>query len=59
MNRISVKRIGGSLYLRLPFTFKHKFDVKENDVYEPVSNADGSIIKYIRVDEQEVTEAAE
>jgi hypothetical protein len=59
MHGISVKKIGGSLYIRLPFTFRHKFGLKEGDMYEPIPNADGSIIKLIRVDEQEAIEAAE
>ena len=59
MNRLSVKKIGGSLYIRLPFTFRHKFGLKEGDIYEPIPNADGSIIKLIRVDEHEAAEAAE
>ena len=59
MNGLPVKKIGGSLYIRMPFTFRHKFGLKEGDRYEPIPNADGSIIKLIRVDEQEVTEAAE
>jgi hypothetical protein len=59
MSSSSVKKIGGSLYIRLPFTFRHKFGLKEGDRYEPIPNADGSIIKLIKVDEQEATEAAE
>ena len=58
MNIVSVKKIGGSLYVRLPFPFRHKFGLKEGDRYEPIPNPDGSIIKLIRVDEQEATEAA-
>jgi hypothetical protein len=53
MNGLPVKKIGGSLYIRLPFTFRHKFGLKEGDRYDPIPNADGSIIKLIRIDEIE------
>jgi hypothetical protein len=53
MDSLPVRKIGGSLYIRLPFTFRHKFGLKAGDRYEPIPNADGSIIKLIKADELE------
>jgi bifunctional DNA-binding transcriptional regulator/antitoxin component of YhaV-PrlF toxin-antitoxin module len=52
MSIVSVKKIGGSLYVRLPFPFRHKFGLKEGDRYEPIPNADGSIIKLVKADDE-------
>ena len=63
MDRLALKRVGGSLYFRLPAYFWHKHGIEEGDLYDLFVNADGSIIKLVRSDDQPVrqatTEAAE
>ena len=63
MDRISLKRVGGSLYFRLPSYFVRKHQMEVGDLYDLFVNADGTIIKLVRSDEQPVrqatTEAAE
>ena len=51
METQKLRKIGGSLYFRLPFTFKHKYDLKEGDPYDCIPNQDGSIIKFIKTEE--------
>jgi len=51
MQTQKIRKIGGSLYFRLPFTFKHKYDLKVGDPYDCIPNQDGSIIKFIRTEE--------
>jgi hypothetical protein len=63
MDRLAIKQIGGSLYFRLPSYFWRKHGIEAGDLFDLIVNADGSIIKLIKADEQpvrqEVTEAAE
>ena len=63
MDRLAIQQIGGSLYFRLPAYFWRKHGIEEGDQYDLIVNADGTIIKLVRSDEQpvrqEVTEAAE
>jgi antitoxin component of MazEF toxin-antitoxin module len=53
MDRIHVRKVGGSLYIRFPFTYKHKFNLKHGDYYDMIPNGDGSIIRLVKVDELE------
>jgi len=63
MDRLAIKQIGGSLYFRLPSYFWRKHHIEAGDLYDLIVNADGTIIKLVRSDEQpgrqEATEAAE
>jgi len=63
MDRLTIQQIGGSLYFRLPAYFWHKHRIEEGDLYDLFVNADGTIIKLVKSDEQpvrqEATEAAE
>jgi hypothetical protein len=63
MDQIAVKRVGGSLFFRLPAYFWRKHHIEVGDLYDLFVNADGSIIKLVRSDVQPVrratTEAAE
>jgi len=63
MDRLALKRVGGSLYFRLPAYFWRKHHIEAGDLYDLIVNADGSIIKLVKSDEQpvrqEATEAAE
>jgi hypothetical protein len=63
MDRLAIKQIGGSLYFRIPAYFVHKHHMQLGDLYDLIINADGTIIKLIKSDEQPVrqatTEAAE
>ena len=63
MDQIAVKRVGGSLFFRLPSYFWRKHHIEAGDLFDLIVNADGTIIKLVRSDEQpvrqEATEAAE
>ena len=63
MDRSTIKQVGGSLYFRIPSYFWRKHNIKAGDPYDMIVNADGSIIKFIKADDQpvreEATEAAE
>jgi hypothetical protein len=51
MQTQKIRKIGGSLYFQLPFTFKHKYDLREGDPYDCFPNQDGSIIKFVKAEE--------
>jgi antitoxin component of MazEF toxin-antitoxin module len=57
MDKIAIQQIGGSLYIRLPAYFRHKLHLKTGDVYEFIPNADGSVLRLIKIDEEEPTAA--
>ena len=63
MHRTAIRPIGGSLYLKLPPDYRHRFHLGAGDLYDLIPNADGTIIKLVKSDEQPVrqatTEAAE
>ena len=63
MDRLAIKQIGGSLYFRLPAYFVRKHHIEAGDLYNLIVNADGTIIKLVKSDDQpvpqEATEAAE
>jgi len=69
MDTIRLKKIGGSYYFKLPLSYRHKFDYETGDPFHLIPNADGSVLKFIRTEEnqlakngpveQEVTVAAE
>ena len=48
-------KIGGSLYFRLPAHYVRKFKVRHGDQYEFIPNADGTILRLIKVDEEKPT----
>jgi hypothetical protein len=52
MDTIALKKIGGSLYFKLPLSYRHKFDFEPGDLFHLIPNADGSILKLIRADEE-------
>jgi hypothetical protein len=55
---IALKKIGGSLYFKLPLSYRHKFDFNPGDLFHLIPNSDGTVLKLVKA-EQEVTEAAE
>jgi hypothetical protein len=54
MDRLAIKQIGGSLYFRLPAYFVRKHGIEAGDLFDLLVNADGSIIKLVKSDEQPV-----
>jgi hypothetical protein len=63
MHRTAIRPIGGSLYLKLPPDYRHRYHLGAGDLYDWIPNADGTILKLVKVDDQpvpqEVTAAAE
>jgi len=55
MDRLAIQQIGGSLYIRLPAYFRHKFHLKAGDLYDFIPNMDGTILRLIKVDEEKPT----
>jgi hypothetical protein len=53
MDRLVLRKIGGSLYFRLPFKYRHKFGLQVGDQYDLIPNGDGTLFKLIKVDEAE------
>jgi hypothetical protein len=51
MDTIALKKIGGSLYFKLPLSYRHKFDFEPGDLFHLIPNADGSVLKLIRTDD--------
>jgi hypothetical protein len=51
------------MYFQLPRSFKYKFDLKPGDRYHLIPNQDGTVLKFIKAEDevvpQENTEAAE
>jgi hypothetical protein len=63
MDTHTIRLIGGSLYFQLPRSFKYKFDLKPGDRYHLIPNQDGTVLQFIKAEDevvpQETTEAAE
>ena len=63
MYRSAIRPIGGSLYIKLPPDYRYRYHLGAGDLYDLIPNADGSIIKLVKSDDQPVrqvaTEAAE
>jgi len=64
MDTHTIRLIGGSMYFQLPRSFKYKFDLKPGDRYYLIPNADGTVLKFIKAEDEvavheEATEAAE
>jgi hypothetical protein len=63
MDTIALKKIGGSLYFKLPLSYRHKFTFSPGDLFHLIPNQDGTVLKFIRAEHevvrQEATEAAE
>jgi hypothetical protein len=53
MYRSAIRPIGGSLYIKLPPDYRHRYHLGAGDLYDLIPNADGSIIKLVKVDELE------
>ena len=53
MDTIALKKIGGSLYFKLPLSYRHKFDFNPGNLFHLIPNADGSVLKLIKADELE------
>jgi hypothetical protein len=51
MDIIALKKIGGSLYFKLPLSYRHKFTFSPGDLFHLIPNADGSVLKLIRTDD--------
>ena len=51
MDTIALKKIGGSLYFKLPLSYRHKFTFSPGDLFHLIPNADGSVLKLIRSDD--------
>jgi hypothetical protein len=51
MDTIALKKIGGSLYFKLPLSYRHKFTFSPGDLFHLIPNADGSVLKLIRTDD--------
>jgi hypothetical protein len=60
MDRLAIRKIGGSLYIKFPSDYKRRYHLGEGDLYDLIPNMDGTIIKLVRADDQPVRkEAAE
>jgi hypothetical protein len=55
MYRSAIRPIGGSLYIKLPPDYRHRYHLGAGDLYDLIPNADGSIIKLVKVDEEKPT----
>ena len=53
MDTIALKKIGGSLYFKLPLSYRHKFDFEPGDLFHLIPNNDGTILKLVKADELE------
>jgi hypothetical protein len=53
MDIIALKKIGGSLYFKLPLSYRHKFDFNPGDLFHLTANADGTILRLVK-DEEEI-----
>jgi len=53
MDIIALKKIGGSLYFKLPLSYRHKFDFEPGDLFHLIPNNDGTILKLVKADELE------
>jgi hypothetical protein len=51
---LSLKKNGGSLYFRLPAYHVHKHGLKPGDRYEFISNADGTLLRFLRVEGEDL-----
>jgi hypothetical protein len=51
MDTIALRKIGGSLYFKLPLSYRHKFDFEPGDLFHLIPNTDGTVLKLIRTDE--------
>jgi hypothetical protein len=54
MHRTALRPIGGSLYLKLPPDYRHRYHLGAGDLFDLIPNTDGSIIKLVKVDEEPV-----
>jgi antitoxin component of MazEF toxin-antitoxin module len=52
MEILSLRKIGGSLYFRLPNYYKYKFNLNPGDVYQIIPNRDGTILKIVKAEEE-------
>jgi hypothetical protein len=59
METLLLKKIGGSLYFKLPLSYRHKFDLKPGDVYSILPNGDGTVFKIIRDEELTLKDMSE
>jgi len=57
MDTIALKKIGGSLYFKLPLSYRHKFTFNPGDLFHLIPNEDGSVIKLVKADELEKSTA--
>jgi len=55
MYRSAIRPIGGSLYIKLPPDYRYRYHLGAGDLYDLIPNADGSIIKLVKVDEEKPT----
>ena len=53
MDTLALKKIGGSLYFKLPLSYRHKFDFEPGDLFHLIPNNDGTILKLVKTDELE------
>ena len=53
MDILALKKIGGSLYFKLPLSYRHKFDFEPGDLFHLIPNNDGTILKLVKADELE------
>lgn len=51
MEILSLRKIGGSLYFRVPNYYKYKFNLHPGDVYQIIPNRDGTILKIVKAEE--------
>jgi hypothetical protein len=50
MHTTYIRKIGGSFYLKLPLSYRHKFDFEDWDRFDLIPNQDGSVLKFIRAE---------
>ena len=51
MDTVKLKKIGGSYYFKLPLSYRHKFDYEAGNPFHLIPNAEGSVLKLIRIDD--------
>jgi len=50
MDTVFLKKIGGSYYIKLPLSYRHKFDYEVGDPFHLIPNTDGSVLKLVRTE---------
>ena len=59
MDTLILKKIGGSLYFKLPLSYRHKFDLKAGTIFHVIPNQDGTVFKIIKAEDLTLADMSE